>query len=264
MPGCDKQFVRRFNLKVHIITHDPERAHQFECIEGCGRRYTRKNDMERHVKSVHLGERLKCQTCGFRFTRVDGLRKHNCNSPMSSPYVADSGHTPRPLALKPSSSSSSSVSSISVSTTTSSSSSSSVVMAAQALASRLSLSNTRGTAEARSSAAPHQDSPAARPPNNVDPKLEEPAKATDSGRPRFLLPAPSGSATTAGSQSSFNAVSTANAGGGSHPGEEPIHENSFAVRRSEPAEIKQTLCAKEETPTDEKPVWRLVRDTSNL
>jgi hypothetical protein len=40
------------NLKVHVDTHDYHASHKFSCDE-CGRRFTRKNDVQRHYQTYH-------------------------------------------------------------------------------------------------------------------------------------------------------------------------------------------------------------------
>ncbi|TFK59831.1 hypothetical protein BDN72DRAFT_851021 [Pluteus cervinus] len=53
-PTCNSAFGRKFNLKIHRLTHDPNRVKPYAC-HLCGRPFTRKNDLARHLASVHKG-----------------------------------------------------------------------------------------------------------------------------------------------------------------------------------------------------------------
>ncbi|KAG8904665.1 Sigma-adaptin 3A [Tulasnella sp. 403] len=53
-PSCPRAFARAFNLKTHMATHDPNRVKQFVCRHsGCGRSFSRKHDLGRHLVSIH-------------------------------------------------------------------------------------------------------------------------------------------------------------------------------------------------------------------
>ncbi|KAI0836894.1 hypothetical protein F5Y06DRAFT_304969 [Hypoxylon sp. FL0890] len=74
-PGCGKKFVRKEHLNRHSLTHDPE--HQYQC-RICGRRYARSDVLKRHLKqhnptsSQSSDTRRICLPCGGRSTQCDG------------------------------------------------------------------------------------------------------------------------------------------------------------------------------------------------
>lgn len=70
---CGRVFSRRFNLNVHMQTHDPDRARPFKC-EECGAAFPRMQDLERH-QSIHAEPEYSC-SCGKSFVRRDALLRH--------------------------------------------------------------------------------------------------------------------------------------------------------------------------------------------
>jgi len=77
-PNCPRAFARAFNLKTHRETHNPNRAKPHACtFPGCGRSFSRKHDLGRHMISIHRedpeedktvgvsrGARTRCDACG--------------------------------------------------------------------------------------------------------------------------------------------------------------------------------------------------------
>ncbi|KAJ3537459.1 hypothetical protein NMY22_g5588 [Coprinellus aureogranulatus] len=74
-----KSFARAYNLKTHMGTHDPNRLKPHVCPHRtCGRSFSRKHDLGRHLVSIHrdetmsakktigvtAGNRSWCDTCG--------------------------------------------------------------------------------------------------------------------------------------------------------------------------------------------------------
>ena len=54
---CSKAFARAYNLKTHMDTHNPDRVKSFTCPHtGCGRAFSRKHDLGRHLVSIHRGD----------------------------------------------------------------------------------------------------------------------------------------------------------------------------------------------------------------
>ncbi|ORZ15362.1 hypothetical protein BCR42DRAFT_416941 [Absidia repens] len=73
---CQRGFSRRYNLGTHFKTHNKNRSKPFEC-HLCDKSFDRKHDCERHVSTVHLGERLfTCKPCNVSFSRRDALSRH--------------------------------------------------------------------------------------------------------------------------------------------------------------------------------------------
>jgi hypothetical protein len=74
---CGRHFVRLYNKKSHVERHNPHRVKDHSCPEvDCERKFERKADLDRHVKSVH--DKLKdqfCPQCGKGFARGDTLNR---------------------------------------------------------------------------------------------------------------------------------------------------------------------------------------------
>ena len=52
-------FARAYNLKTHMATHDPNRLKPHVCPHtSCGRSFSRKHDLGRHLVSIHRDESL--------------------------------------------------------------------------------------------------------------------------------------------------------------------------------------------------------------
>merc|ERR1712105_373489 len=81
--GCGKKFSRKDNLRVHI-----RNVHQgirpYSCKEkGCGKAFKRKMDLVKHTKGVHLKEKKfdksgwpECWLCGKKYSRMETVSKH--------------------------------------------------------------------------------------------------------------------------------------------------------------------------------------------
>ncbi|KAG1455302.1 hypothetical protein G6F56_007101 [Rhizopus delemar] len=75
-PHCGHVSKRRYNLGTHIKTHDKNRIKEFGCTE-CPKRFDRRHDRDRHLATVHHGERsFVCKDCSLHFSRRDGLNRH--------------------------------------------------------------------------------------------------------------------------------------------------------------------------------------------
>ncbi|KAF7320023.1 MED6-domain-containing protein [Mycena kentingensis (nom. inval.)] len=55
--SCPRAFARAYNLKTHMATHDPNRLKPHVCPHrSCGRSFSRKHDLGRHLVSIHRDE----------------------------------------------------------------------------------------------------------------------------------------------------------------------------------------------------------------
>ncbi|KAH0590345.1 hypothetical protein H2248_000502 [Termitomyces sp. 'cryptogamus'] len=55
--NCPRAFARAYNLKTHMATHDPNRLKPHVCPHSsCGRSFSRKHDLGRHLVSIHRDE----------------------------------------------------------------------------------------------------------------------------------------------------------------------------------------------------------------
>lgn len=89
-PQCPRAFARQFNLKTHMATHDPNRTKPHVCHHaGCGRSFSRKHDLGRHLVSIHQdsehdnngavskrsgSEREWCDRCGRGWIKSERSR----------------------------------------------------------------------------------------------------------------------------------------------------------------------------------------------
>ena len=65
------------SLKAHLKTHAHERPH---ACDLCDARFTRRGDLERHIKVVHNKDRpFKCSKCHRAFGDKKNLRWHLSN-----------------------------------------------------------------------------------------------------------------------------------------------------------------------------------------
>ncbi|KAL6630376.1 hypothetical protein U3516DRAFT_888759 [Neocallimastix sp. 'constans'] len=72
---CKRKFNREYNLKEHIRTHNPSRSKEYTC-KICNESFYSSSVLNRHVSSIHEGERFCCKYCGRPFNRKDALRRH--------------------------------------------------------------------------------------------------------------------------------------------------------------------------------------------
>ncbi|KAN0100856.1 hypothetical protein V8E55_000840 [Tylopilus felleus] len=71
-PTCPRAFARAYNLKTHMATHDPNRLKPHVCPHrSCGRSFSRKHDLGRHLVSIHRDESVSTPSAGTKAIGVD-------------------------------------------------------------------------------------------------------------------------------------------------------------------------------------------------
>ncbi|KAJ4476668.1 hypothetical protein J3R30DRAFT_3704146 [Lentinula aciculospora] len=81
---CPRAFARAYNLKTHMATHDPNRLKPHVCPHrACGRSFSRKHDLGRHLISIHRDESV-CSSAHSATSKksigVDKGRRSWCDS----------------------------------------------------------------------------------------------------------------------------------------------------------------------------------------
>ncbi|KAJ3273885.1 hypothetical protein HK104_004215 [Borealophlyctis nickersoniae] len=77
LPGCTKEFTRKYNLASHIRCHSGERPFVCPHCTTTEVSFARKHDLRRHIKSLHSEMRPhRCTHCNLSFSRSDALKRH--------------------------------------------------------------------------------------------------------------------------------------------------------------------------------------------
>ncbi|KAL2919372.1 hypothetical protein HK105_201016 [Polyrhizophydium stewartii] len=73
--GCNRSFTRKYNLDAHLRSHAGEKP---EVCKECGRSFNRRHDLNRHISSVHnkTNKYGPCERCHARFPRQDAFKRH--------------------------------------------------------------------------------------------------------------------------------------------------------------------------------------------
>ncbi|KAH9911439.1 uncharacterized protein BXZ73DRAFT_82779 [Epithele typhae] len=80
-PTCPRAFARAYNLKTHIQTHDPNRLKPYSCLhKSCGRSFSRKHDLTRHMVSIHRAESVTSLSANTRPIGIEGGHREWCDS----------------------------------------------------------------------------------------------------------------------------------------------------------------------------------------
>lgn len=73
-PNCGKRFYLKKALEEHTLRH--KGIKNFAC-PNCEQRFVTKNDMQKHINSIHLKIRKYCcQRCPATFSNSEGLKRH--------------------------------------------------------------------------------------------------------------------------------------------------------------------------------------------
>jgi uncharacterized Zn-finger protein len=74
--SCPRAFARAYNLKTHMATHDPNRLKPHVCPHrSCGRSFSRKHDLGRHLISIHRDESVCSSTHSASSKKSIGVDK---------------------------------------------------------------------------------------------------------------------------------------------------------------------------------------------
>jgi len=74
-PDCGKTFTKTAHLQIHLRSHAGIRP--FICsAPHCGASFARRNDLLRHIGSLHSAANFPCVHCGKNFGRKDHMKQH--------------------------------------------------------------------------------------------------------------------------------------------------------------------------------------------
>jgi KRAB domain-containing zinc finger protein len=74
-PNCEKYFKNHRDLKQHRIVHEEAKNY---CCEECGKSFTRRQVLARHIRSIHSADSQKyaCSICDKKFNDLTNMKNH--------------------------------------------------------------------------------------------------------------------------------------------------------------------------------------------
>ena len=74
---CGADFKRNSHLTRHKNLKHSDENKSFVCsIDNCFQKFSIKQHLDRHIKTIHFGERLGCEECGIFFNKKTLFAKH--------------------------------------------------------------------------------------------------------------------------------------------------------------------------------------------
>lgn len=75
-PGCNKKYVNKHSVKVHMLSHTGERPYACEW-PSCNKKFKQKSNLDKHVKRIHNAEKnYVCDICYQQFIDKSNLKMH--------------------------------------------------------------------------------------------------------------------------------------------------------------------------------------------